>query len=183
MLRAHLAWPIFLLAGLAALHQAGALTDSVLTATTATTVAVLAAAGMIHVYWATGGRWMLDRAIPTNEAVAITNGDPAGTASPPSTAGRTDGFRPGPLLTALVALLLFTFAGLIAVTAGGNGPDTLRWLVVAGAVVLVIRAVGDNQVAGFTKKVRHTTFGRTDDAVFTPLVVMLAFGTVGSLLL
>lgn len=174
MLRGHLAWPVFLLAGLAALHRAlnswpndaGVLTDTVLAITTGVTVLVLIAAGGLHVYWALGGDWKLDLVMPTS-------GDPETV--------RPD-FRPGALITLLVALLLFTFAGLVTMAATGTGPRAVRWLTIAGVAVLTVRAIGDNRVVGFTKKVRNTTFARFDDAVFTPLIVFLAFGAAGALL-
>lgn len=161
MLRGHLAWPIFLLAGLAAFREADVLTEGVLAATTVSTVAVLVAAGLLHVYWALGGSWMLDVATPVDDRPE---------------------FRPGMALTLLVAVLLFGFAGLVGLSAADAGPTIVRWLAMGGISVLVLRAIGDNKVAGFTKQNRDTPFGRADDAIFTPLIVFLALGATGALL-
>ncbi len=174
MLRGHLAWPIFLLAGLAAFRDTGALSDSTLAATSTATVAVLAAAGLLHVYWALGGRWQLDKVMPTSGEEAVNGNRHDHSCSD---------FRPGPLLTMVVAFLLFAFAALVAMTAAGTGPDAVRWLTGIGVATLALRAIGDARVAGFTKTVRHTEFARADDAVFTPLVVFLALGASGALLL
>jgi hypothetical protein len=162
MLRGHLSWPLFLLAGLAALRADGSLDAPWLRAgAIATAVALLGAAGL-HVYWACGGRWLLDRAAP---------------ATGPS--GRP--FRPGPLPTLLVAVALAGFAALVVAVAERRGPGALRWPVGLGTGVLVLRAIGDTRVAGFTKTVRDTPFARADDRWFTPIVVFLALGATGAL--
>ena len=162
MLRGHLSWPLFLLAGLAALRADGSLGESWLRAgAIASAVALVVAAG-VHVYWASGGRWVLDRALPT---------------------GRRSGrvFAPGRRLTLTVAGAFLAFAALIIAVVEGRGPGALRWLVGAGVGVLALRAMGDTKVAGFTKTVRDTPFALADDRWFTPLVVFLAFGAVGAL--
>lgn len=161
MLRGHLAWPIFLVAGLAAFYEFGSLTDGVLKAGAVLTVAVLIAAAGLHVYWACGGTWMLDRAVPSTSE---------------------SNFTPGPALTLAVAGALTVFAGLVAGVAFGFGPSMLAWPTMAGVGVLTIRAVGDGKVAGFTKEDHESDFGRADDRYFTPIVVMLALGASGALL-
>lgn len=161
MLRGHLAWPLFLLAGVAALHQYGALDRSTLRAgAVLTSVALVAAAGL-HVYWALGGTWMLDRAVPK-------------TSRP--------GFQPGRGLTLAVAVGLAAFAALVAVVAFDSGPDVARPFVAIGVAVFTLRAIGDTKVAGFTKTVRDTAFAVADDRWFTPVVVFLALGATGALL-
>ncbi len=162
MLRGHLAWPLFLLAGLAALRADGLLDSSWLRGGAIATAVVLVAAAALHVYWAAGGRWLLDRAVP-----------------PPAPSGR--GFVPGRGLTLLVAGALGGFAALILAVVQERGPDGLKWLVAIGTGVLVIRAVGDTKVAGFTKTVRDTDFAKADDRWFTPLVVFLALGSTAAL--
>lgn len=162
MLRGHLAWPIFLLAGLAALRADGMLEGFVLQGAGLLTSAMLLVVAAVHVYWAVGGKWMLDRAVP------------------PTTPERQ--FSPGPLLTLAVAAALAVFSALIALVAFKSGPEQLRWLVIAGIAVLTIRAVGDTKVAGFTKTVRDTDFAAADDRWFTPLIVFLALGATAALL-
>jgi len=44
-----------------------------------------------------------------------------------------------------------------------------------------LRAIGDTRVAGSTKTVRNTDFARADDRYFTPIVVFLALGASGAL--
>ncbi len=127
----------------------------------ASALALVAAAG-VHAYWAAGGKWMLDRALPSGSASA---------------------FEPGPGLTLLVAGALAVFAALVVVVASGSGPGVVRWFVGIGIGVLSLRAVGDMKVAGFTKTVRDTPFAQADDRWFTPLVVFLALGATGALLI
>ena len=164
MLRGHLAWPLFLLAGLAALRADGVLDATWLRVGAFATAVVLLAASALHVYWAFGGRWMFDRAVPPAEG-----GAPA--------------FSPGPGLTMLVAAALAVFAVLVVAVAQGRGPTVLRLLVSVGTGIFVLRAVGDTKVAGFTKTVRHTDFAKADDRWFTPLIVFIALGACGALTL
>jgi len=160
MLRGHLAWPIFLVAGLAALWDADLLADGYLRLGAATTIGVSLVAAAVHVYWAVGGNRYLDRALPPSDG----------------------GFTPGPVLTALVATVLVMFASLVAFVAFGSGSTATRTLVLGGVVVLALRAIGDRRVAGFTKTDRNSEFALADDRIFTPLVVLLAVGASGALL-
>jgi hypothetical protein len=161
VLRAHLAWPVFLLGGLAALQADNRLPDVLLRGTAVGTVLVLVAASVLHIYWASGGRWLFEKAIPT---------------------GGSTSFTPGPLLTLAVAVALGGFAALVLAVVNDVGPASTRWLVGAGLVVFVIRAIGDARVVGFTKTIRGTPFAVADDLYFTPLVVLLAFGAAAALL-
>lgn len=162
VLRGHLAWPVFLLAGLAALRADGVLGSAWLRAGALAAVVALLAAAALHVYWALGGRWMLDRALPP-------------------TTGSGAAFEPGRGLTLLVAGALAAFAAMVIAVVEDRGPGWLRWLVGAGVAVLALRAAGDGKIVGFTKKVHDTDFARADDRWFTPLVVFLALGAAGAL--
>lgn len=163
MLRGHLAWPIFLLGGLAAFHAHTPLPEAALLVGGIVVVLTLAAAAGLHVYWATGGRRWLDAALPM---------DPTSTSD----------FSPGPALTLLVAVLLVVGAGVVAWVAAG-APTVVRIMAIGVAAVFTIRAIGDTKVAGFTKSVRGTTFSDADDRIFTPLCVFLTLGTSGALLI
>ena len=48
---------------------------------------------------------------------------------------------------------------------------------------LTLRLIGDGRFVGFSKRVRDTAFGRADDALFTPAVVLLWLGTASALAL
>jgi len=159
-LRGHLAWPLFLMAGLAALHYDGWL-DNVASPTAWVTGVAFGLAGLVHLYWALGGSW-------------------GSTAVFPDIEGRP-GWRPGRALTAFVGAVLLGF-GVLVVLSGSGTSSGLRPMMIVGAVVLLIRAAGDGRYLGFTKRVFGTEFSRRDTALYTPIVVFLAFGTLASLL-
>jgi hypothetical protein len=159
MLRAHFAWPLFLAAGLIGLRQAAVLPDGVLTGAGLVTAAVLAGLGILHFIWAAGRPPA--SVIPTNE-------------------GEEPLFMPPPWLTVLVGIALLSFGAIVAAVSLRWGPTVLWWLAAIGGGVLALRAVGDFNVAGFTKRQRNTTFGRADDALYTPLVTLLAFGVAAA---
>ncbi len=163
-LRGHLSWPFFLLAACAALHTEGLLHTSVLGVAIVLTLLCLVVIAAVHVYWAAGGSWGI--------ATAIPQGDD----DKPS-------FSPPPWLTVLVALALLAFAGLIGwswlVDSTQHWPRVLLGL---GTTVLTLRAVGDGKHAGFTKTKRNSEFAKWDDRLFTPLAVLMAFGSGAALL-
>lgn len=163
MLRGHLAWPLFLLASVGALHADGHLSEALLWGAAIAAASVLSIAACVHVYWAAGGRWKLDVAVPTNDAGSRS-------------------FEPGPLLTLLVAGGLFVFAALVVTAAAGDAPSLVRWLVAAGTGIFVLRAVGDNRSVGFTKREHESAFAEADDQWFTPIVVFIALGSAASLM-
>lgn len=152
----HGAWPVFLVAGLVALREGGALPNNAVQVIALVAAAVLAGLTVLHVGWAFGRGPGLENVTPTH-----ADGTPAMRA-------------PSRALTLAVAGLIATFAGLLVARVVGAGPDSIRWLVAAGAAVLAVRAIGDGKVAGFTKKHRESRFGYLDDRVFTPLCVMLS---------
>jgi len=162
MLRGHLAWPLFLVGGLAAFHAETPLPDPLLYGGAIAAVTALLAAAGLHVWWAFGGEWGLEAALPV---------DPDSTSE----------FSPGQALTLLVAVLLIVGAGVVGWVATG-APTLIRWMAMAATAVFAVRAIGDTKVAGFTKTVRDTTFAQADDRIFTPLCVFLALGTTGALL-
>ena len=92
--------------------------------------AVLCGLGALHLYWAGGGRWGTDVAIPKR------------TSSEPT-------FVPGSAATLLVSMLLFAAALVLLGRVELWGQWIPRWLFGAGAWVLVVvfgaRVVGDRR--------------------------------------
>lgn len=132
-----------------------------------TTLILLALSGL-HFYWARGGKIGLDKAIPQ------VGGKPL--------------FTPGPLATAVVAVLLLALAALPPLLRWPvSGLETwteieiwigrLGWLAAAG---FLLRAVGDFRYCGLFKKNRGTVFARLDTRYYTPLC--LGLGTAMLLL-
>ena len=159
-MRAHLAWPIFALASLAAAYRLGLLETALRPATIVTAVGCIAL-GLLHVYWAIRGITNLESVVPTSK-----DDKPV--------------FRPGRALTALVAISLLAFGALLLISLGNQAWWVQVGLAV-GLVMLLGRAVGDIRYLGFSKRIRGTRFSRLDDELFTPLVVFLAIGTMGAL--
>ncbi|MEZ4438857.1 MAG: DUF3995 domain-containing protein [Polyangiaceae bacterium] len=160
-LRSHLAWPLFLLAGLASLDAGRQLPSVVVYGLVGTAALIAVFVAGAHLYWAAGGRRGASRAVPTRD-----DGAPL--------------FAPGPLACAAVALALTTFAGLLLWVALGAPPWWPRVGLGLGLLVLILRAVGDGRYLGFSKADHRSAFARADDALFTPLVVTLAFGALAA---
>jgi hypothetical protein len=137
------------------------------TITAVLTSSVLVFLGLLHVYWAVGGRWGATAAIPEMQGAKA--------------------FHPGPGATLFVAALLFAASSLVALRAGAAPramaeSDRAAWVVAAGtwtvAVVFLARFVGDFRLVGVFKRVRGTTFARNDTRYYAPICLALAIGCV-----
>lgn len=120
------------------------------------TAGTLAVLGLIHIYWACGGKRGIKMAVPAFD------GQPA--------------FRPGAALTFLVALVLFAMAA-TALLLRWPVNGVAGWIPYAGwslAGLFLLRAVGEFKLVGFFKKVKGTPFARWDTLLFSPLCLGLA---------
>lgn len=119
---------------------------------------VLGVLAGLHFFWACGGRWGASVAVPE------LNGKAA--------------FRPTPLATGVVGVLLLGAAG-VALTAAGVRVLPLPLEVVrAGtgllAAAFFLRGVGDFRYVGLFKRHRGTRFARMDTRLYIPLCMGLA---------
>ncbi|MFF2155033.1 DUF3995 domain-containing protein [Paenibacillus chitinolyticus] len=118
-------------------------------------VSILALIGILHIYWAYGGRWGIGAAIPSK----------AGEYKP--------AFTPGKPATLLVAVLLFMVCVILLMQGGYIDPFPANALTKTGCIVcasvFILRAVGDFRHVGFFKKVKHTVFARNDTWLYSPL--------------
>lgn len=125
-----------------------------------TLVAVFLSLSLVHVYWLLGGRAGQLAAIPERDGKPV--------------------FQPSSVATLAVAIVLALCALLIAATGGLLTlplPDAVSvWLTRGLALGLLLRAIGDFQLVGFSKRVRHTQFARLDTAVYSPLCLVMAIG-------
>jgi len=116
---------------------------------------------LLHVGWVLGFRIGGAEAIPERP-----DGEPL--------------FRPGPLATLTVAMLLFVAALLVTQRVGLGRALIPAALVVPGcwtlAAAFVLRAIGEFRYVGFFKRVRGTAFARLDTRYFTPLAFALGLG-------
>jgi hypothetical protein len=124
------------------------------------TAGVLLALGLLHVYWAAGGGWGTDVAIPKQEGRPL--------------------FEPSPVGTLLVAILLGSAALVVLGRLGLWGAALPRWPFFAGMWVLVAvflcRVVGDFRWFGVFKRMTGTPFAWWDSWLYVPLCFVLALG-------
>lgn len=120
--------------------------------------------GIIHFYWAKGGKWGFKNAIPTKE-----NGN---LVMNPKT---IDSIMVGIYLTSIAVFYLlqidffkiyFPFWTIY-----------VSWIVPA---IFFLRAIGDFKYVGFFKKIRTTLFSKWDTQLFSPLC--LAISLIGFLI-
>ncbi len=118
--------------------------------------------GLIHIYWAFGGKWGFEMSLPTKE-----NGERF--------------MNPGPISSLIVGIgLLFfgcyyyLYSGLINIAIPHWIHAYVGWIIPG---IFIIRAVGDFNYVGFFKKIRNTEFGKTDSKLFSPLCLFI--GTLG----
>jgi hypothetical protein len=126
-----------------------------------TTAAILTMLGLIHLYWAAGGRAGSTAALPER------SGQPT--------------FQPGPIVTVGVAGGLFAAAGVLLTRLElVRTPVNQRWASRGAwtiAMLFGLRALGDFQYVGVFKRVQGTPFARWDTALYTPLCIMIAVGS------
>ena len=124
------------------------------------TASALFALGLLHVYWAAGGKWGTDVTIPKRDGTPL--------------------FEPPRAGTLLVAILFFS-AGLVVLGRLGLWGTALpRWVFVAGTWTLVAvflgRVVGDFGWFGVFKRTRGTAFAWWDTWLYVPLCFLIALG-------
>ena len=124
------------------------------------TAGILVVLGLLHVYWAAGGAWGGDVAVPQRDGRPL--------------------FQPSPAATVVVAVLLFA-AGLVVLGRLGLWGTVLpRWPFLFGPWVLVAvfvgRVVGDFRWFGVFKRVTGTPFAAWDTWLYVPLCSLLALG-------
>jgi len=164
MLRGHLAWPLFLVAGAAAWAADGSSPLWLWSLIAWSGAALAFAVAGLHVYWGLGGRAGIDAVIP------------------PSRDGSTD-YRP-PGWSCFVVAAACAVLGVLVLAPSWTKLGGLGWsgLSCAG-LLLTARAVGDGRSIGFSKTERSSRFAVLDDAIYTPLVVVLLFAVLSSLLI
>lgn len=135
-------------------------------------IIVMVAAAMLlivsglHVFWACGGRW-------------------GGHAAVPEKAGGGFVFKPGPVETAAVAVLILVACYFLL--AEGELLSALHtnvlteWGSILCAVVFGIRTVGDFRYVGFFKRYKRSRFAKYDTWFYSPLCLFLAAAFVVAL--
>lgn len=113
----------------------------------------------IHFFWAFGGRWGADAAIPTNEE------------------GRKM-LSPDIFATLIVAFGVLAMALLHLEKVQTLNLPIPAWINTYGlkiiAGIFLIRAIGDFRYVGFFKKVKNTKFANLDIRYYSPLCLILS---------
>ncbi len=108
----------------------------------------------LHFYWAMGGEKLSENVLPE----------------------RPDGgklFRPSPVGTFAVGLVLLTVAVSISAPMFMSGLEVF-WIRIVASVIFFIRFVGDFRYVGLFKKMKSSGFARYDTLVYTPLSLFFA---------
>lgn len=122
-------------------------------------IIIFVAIAVLHFYWGVGGRWAIDKAVPTNE-----HGERVLKTSPAS------------CFVVATGLLLFASYYLMdainmPLPLPGIMANAIGWII---PFIFLLRAIGEFNYVGFTKKIKNTTFGRLDTTYFSPLCIVIA---------
>jgi len=120
--------------------------------------------GIIHFYWASGGQWGIEQALPKNkDGVRMLN--------PRKIDSVVVGF--GLCIFGVFYLLQTTW---ITINLSNWLLQSASWMIPA---IFLLRAIGDFRYAGFFKKIRNTSFAKWDNQLFSPLCLFIGIlGTI-----
>lgn len=113
----------------------------------------------IHFYWAFGGKWGIDVAIPTND-------NSIQTLKPPTIATIIVGI--GLLLFGLFYMAQIEF---FSAKLPSWLPLYVGWILPS---IFLLRVIGDFKYVGLFKKIKMTKFAKSDTKYFIPLCAFLA---------
>lgn len=121
--------------------------------------AIFSLLALLHFYWAAGGRWGFYTALPTDAKGELK-------------------FEPGAMASAIVgAGLLFlaiSYVDFIWTCHGTVWITIKNYLGFGVAVIFFMRAIGDFNLVGFFKKIKHTKFGKKDSSFYSPLCLLIS---------
>ena len=119
----------------------------------------------VHIYWAFGGNWGKQAAVPTNSA-----GIPL--------------FVPGFFSCFSVGTIFLFLSILINQKVFNFIPDNIsNLLLLVASLAFLVRAIGDFNYVGFFKKVNNTIFSKKDNYYYSPLCLVIAVLIVVKLLI
>ncbi len=126
---------------------------------TITTIILLLIMAFFHIYWVIGGKFGLDKALPTKDGLLLLN--------------------PSKSMTFFVGVILFGFAGVAYLLYFSmDNSDFIFYLGWIISVLFFVRAIGDFNMVGFFKKIKDTQFAEYDTKYFTPLCLFLSVAFV-----
>lgn len=113
----------------------------------------------IHINWAFGGKWSLDRALPTNEEGKRV-------------------LNPTRVDSAIVAIGLLIFAtyyllkaNIITLSVPSHMLPYVGWAI---SSIFMLRAIGDFKYVGFFKRFKTTDFAKLDLKIYSPLSLSIS---------
>lgn len=113
----------------------------------------------LHIYWAFGGTWALENALPVS-----SNGEKA--------------LQPGKIGTLMVAIGLAVFAFFTVANTGIIGSfipmDYIHMATYFIAGIFSLRAIGDFKYIGMMKSVKGTGFSKEDTRTYIPLCLLIS---------
>jgi hypothetical protein len=116
--------------------------------------------GIIHGFWAFGGKWGVSTALPTKDESDFPV------------------LRPRMLGTLFIGLLCFFASVLLLVQIDLitviKSSHLSKGLCIVGGIVFLLRAIGEGKYVGFFKKIKHTRFAKQDTAFYSPLCVWIS---------
>ncbi|MBB5644965.1 hypothetical protein HDE70_001253 [Pedobacter cryoconitis] len=119
---------------------------------------ILIILSLLHIYWAFGGLWGKDLAVPTNRSGQKL-------------------FMPSVLstLTVAVGLLIFALCNLSIQFSAvlPLNPLFLKYGILVIGLIFLLRAIGDFNYVGLMKKYKTSDFARQDRLFYTPLCLTL----------
>ncbi len=121
-----------------------------------TLLIIFTSLGFIHFYWFFGGKWGLEKVIPTKENQTSTLSIPR-------------------FATLKVALFLLLF-GLIYLVKSGLINVHIPYLMTKYGYriipsIFILRVIGDLKYVGFFKKIKNTEFAKADSKWFVPFFI------------
>jgi hypothetical protein len=126
---------------------------------------IFSALGLIHFYWLSGGKWGLEKALPTKK-----NGEKA--------------IEPPKIATVIVGIGLISFGLIYLIKTGLFNFQVPNWIITYGSWIIpsifILRAIGDFNYVGIFKKIKNTEFAKADSKWFIPLC--LTIGILGILI-
>lgn len=128
-------------------------------------IVVLCLIGLLHFYWAFGGKFAAEQAIPTENGQRLIN--------------------PGKIATIMVGIALFCFAfvAYILYFYDLSSSHYRNYFIISGWIlsgIFTLRGVGEFNAVGLFKKIKSSEFAYYDTRVYTPFALSmgLVFATL-----
>lgn len=118
----------------------------------------MSALGILHFYWALGGKWALEGALPQSENRQIV-------------------LNPKPYATIIVGIVLIVFGLFVLIKSKIIFFDLPVGLNQYGtfflSFIFIARVIGDFKYVGLFKKIKNTSFGILDTKIYIPLCLFI----------